>query len=114
MDLLKQIALILGCLAFGEAFVFLTDIKFPSSIIGLIVLWCLLKIRWVKVNQLKTVGDFLLRYMGLFFVAPCVAVIQYFDLIEQALWPIVISTLLSTIIVTGVTGWVHQILRKQK
>lgn len=114
MDILKQIAIILGCLAFGEATVYITQINFPSSIVGLITLLFLLKSGCVKVEQLKAVGDFLLRYMGLFFVPPCVAIIQYYQIIEASFWPIVVATLASTIMVVIVTGFVHQLLRKKQ
>lgn len=36
----------------------------------------------------------------------------YFDVITAQFWPIVIATLVSTILVLVVTGWVHQLVRK--
>ena len=36
----------------------------------------------------------------------------YFDVIEAEFWPIVIATVVSTVLVLVVTGWVHQIVRK--
>ena len=42
----------------------------------------------------------------------CVALMLYFDIIQAQFWPIVIATLVSTVLVLVVTGWVHQIVRK--
>lgn len=36
----------------------------------------------------------------------------YFDIIQAQFWPIVIATLVSTVLVLIVTGWVHQLVRK--
>ena len=36
----------------------------------------------------------------------------YFDIIAAEFWPIVIATLVSTVLVLVVTGWVHQLVRK--
>ena len=41
-----------------------------------------------------------------------VALMLYFDVITAQFWPIVIATLVSTILVLVVTGWVHQLVRK--
>jgi holin-like protein len=38
----------------------------------------------------------------------------YFDLIEAQLGPIVVATVVSTVVVLVVTGWVHQWMRKLK
>lgn len=114
MNLIKQLAVIAGCLAFGELIVYLTQIKLPSSIIGLVLLWSLLQLKWIKVESIKSVSDFLLQNMGIFFVPPCVAMLNYFDLISQAFWPIIIATVASTALVIFTTALTHQILRKKK
>ena len=44
--MIRQCAILFGCLALGELIVFLTDIKLPSSIIGMLLLT--LKIRLDK------------------------------------------------------------------
>lgn len=114
MNLIKQVAVIIGCLAFGELVVYLTGLKLPSSIIGLITLWMLLKIRWVKVESIGGISNFLIKNMGIFFVPPCVAMLNYFGILSKSIVPIVVATLISTVIVIFVTGFTHQLLRKKK
>ena len=46
--MIRQCAILFGCLALGELIVFLTDIKLPSSIIGMLLLTLFLKIRLDK------------------------------------------------------------------
>jgi holin-like protein len=60
------------------------------------------------------ISDFLVANLGFFFVPPGVALMLYFDLIRAQWIPIVVATVVSTVVVLVVTGWVHQVLRKRK
>ena len=46
--MIRQCAILFGCLALGELIVFLTGIKLPSSIIGMLLLTLFLKLGWIK------------------------------------------------------------------
>jgi len=97
----------------GEMVVKLTGIQLPASIIGMLLLTLFLKLGWVKLKWVKGISDFLVSNLPLFFVPPGVAMMLYLDIIKTSFWPIIISAVASTIIVLGVTGWVHQILRRK-
>ena len=99
--MIRQCSILFGCLALGELIVYLTGIKLPSSIIGMLLL------HWVQ-----GLSDFLVANLGFFFVPSGVALMLYFDIIAAEFWPIVIATLVSTVLVLVVTGWVHQLVRK--
>lgn len=112
--MVRQCAIIFGCLAVGEAIVWLTGISIPSSIIGMLLLTALLQFKIIKLEWVKGISDFLISNLGFFFVPPGVALMLYFDLVKAEFWPIVIATVVSTILVLITTGWVHQLLRKNK
>ncbi len=114
MNLVKQVAIVFGCLAFGELVVYLTHIALPSSIIGLITLFVLLQTKVVKIKDIDNFGSFLIKNMGIFFVPPCVALLNYFEVLSQSIIPILVATLISTILVIFFTGLTHQFLRKRK
>ena len=105
--MIRQCAILFGCLALGELIVYLTGIKLPSSIIGMLLLTLFLKLGWIKLHWVQGLSDFLVANLGFFFVPPGVALMLYFDVIAAEFWPIV-----STALVLVVTGWVHQIVRK--
>ena len=44
----RQLAIIIGCLAVGEFIVWLTGITIPSSILGMLLLTFLLKVKVIK------------------------------------------------------------------
>ena len=108
----RQLAIIIGCLAVGEFIVWLTGIKIPSSILGMLLLTFLLKVKVIKLEWVETISNFLVKNMGFFFVPPGVALMLYFDIIKAEIGPIVIATAISTIIVLVVTGWTHIVTRK--
>lgn len=110
--MVRQCAVLFGCLALGELVVFLTGIKLPSSIIGMLLLALFLKLEWVKLKWVQGLSDFLVANLGFFFVPSGVALMLYFDIIEAQFWPILIASVVSTLLVLVVTGWVHQIIRK--
>ncbi len=112
--MIRQCAILFGCLALGELVVLLTGIKLPSSIIGMLLLTLFLKLGWIKLHWVQGMSDFLVANLGFFFVPPGVALMLYFDIISAQFWPIVIASLISTLLVLVTTGWVHQLTRKLK
>ncbi len=110
--MIRQLAILFGCLALGELIIWITGIPLPSSILGMLILTLLLKLKIIRLEWVKTISDFLVANIGFFFVPPGVAIMLYFDIIKAEFWPIVISTAISTVIVLAVTGWVHQIYGK--
>ncbi|RJX33709.1 MAG: CidA/LrgA family protein [Oxalobacter sp.] len=112
--MLRQCTIIFVCLALAELFVYLTGIRFPSALIGMLMLTLFLKLRWIKLEWVKDISDFLLAHLGLFFVPPGVALMLHFDLIAAELLPIVVATLVSTIAVLAVTGWTYQWMRRKR
>lgn len=112
--MIRQCAILFGCLALGELVVYLTGVKLPSSIIGMLLLTLFLKLGWIKLHWVQGMSDFLVANLGFFFVPPGVAIMLYFDIIAAQFWPIAIATLISTLLVIVTTGWVHQLARKWK
>ncbi len=112
--MVQQCAVIFGCLALGELVVYLTGTDLPSSIIGMLVLTCLLKFKIVKLEKIQKISDFLVSNIGFFFVPPGIALMLYLDMIKEEFWPILVSAFVSTVLVLAVTGWVYQIANKKK
>lgn len=106
--MIRQCFIIFGCLALGELIVWLTGIPIPSSIVGMLLLAGLLQVKAIKLEWVKGMSDFLISNMGFFFVPPGVALMLYLDVIKAEFLPIVVATVVSTVLVLIVTGWVHQ------
>lgn len=114
IKMIRELFIILVCLAVGEVIVYFTGIPLPSSIIGMLFLTAGLHFKVVKLDWIQNIADFLLDNMVFFFIPPGVAIMCYLDLISTELIPILVSILGSTVLVLLSTSFTHQILRKIK
>ena len=110
--MVRQCFILFGCLALGELTVRTTGVKLPSSIIGMLLLTLLLKLKRTKLECVRGLTDFLIANLGFFYAPPGVALMLYFDLIRAEILPIALATLLSTVIVLIITGHTHQAVSK--
>lgn len=106
--MIRQLAILFGCLALGELIITLTHIPLPSSILGMLLLTLLLKLKVIRLEWVRSISDFLVTNIGFFFVPPGVAIMLYFDIIKAQFVPIVTASVVSTVLVLAITGWVHQ------
>jgi len=104
--MLKEIVIILGCLVLGNTVRHLTGLSIPGSVFGMIILLIFLKIGILKSIHVKKFSNFLLDHMGFFFVPVGVGIALYLDLIKAELLPILGASLISTLIILCVVGFV--------
>lgn len=110
--MIKQLFVILSCLALGHLVVWAAGIDFSGSIIGMLLMAAGLQMGIIKLDSVKEASDALISNMALFFVPNGVALMLYFDIIKAEFWPIVIATLVSTLVVLAATGWTYQLVRR--
>ena len=110
--MVRQCFILFGCMALGELVTKLTGVKLPSSIIGMLLLTLLLKLKVIKLEWVRGLTDFLIANLGFFFVPPGVALMLHFNLIKAELVPIVGATVVSTALVLLVTVQTHQVVAK--
>ena len=107
-----QCGLIFGFLAIGELIVWLTGIKLPSSIIGMLLLTACLQLKWINLRRVEGIANFLVKNLGFFFIPPGVALMLHLNIIKAQLLPIIAASVVSTVVVIIVTGQIHQLVRK--
>lgn len=78
--MIRQLAILFGCLALGELIIYLTHIPLPSSILGMLLLTLLLKLKVIRLEWVRSISDFLVGNIGFFFVPPGVAIMLYLTL----------------------------------
>ena len=91
----------------------------PGTIIGLILMFILLKTNALKIEKIENAVNFLLLNMTLFFMPPTVKIIDSYELLEKDLFKIIVIILVSTFLTMGITGKVVQLMidlkeRKEK
>ena len=116
MKLLKQFSLILVILALGEyiSYIISNFIVIPGSIIGIIILFLLLKIGIIKIDKVEDISNFLLDNMAIFFIPAGVSLIQSLDIISSNIIVLAITIIISTILVMSITAIVVEKMIKRK
>lgn len=97
----------------GELLHHFIPLPIPASIYGIVLLFLALETKILKVSDIKETSSFLIAIMPLMFLPPAVGVIESWNLLRESWFPYVIVTLISTVVVMGVSGRVTQgIIRK--
>lgn len=112
IGVIRALCIVFGCLAVGQAIVWVSGVRFPASILGMGVLFSLLQLGWVKAAWLQKMTDVLMQNLGLFLVPPCVAVMDYLQLVKDDFGSIFTATVISTLLVLLVTGKSHELIRR--
>lgn len=118
MKYLFQFGLIMLFVFLGEVMEHFIPLPIAGSIWGLLLLFFALVLGVVKLAWVEDVADWLHRVMGLFFVAPAVAIIDIWDDISS-IWPMLVVILVVayfvTMVMTGVTiqAWLGRRQKKQ-
>ena len=114
MKYLRQICLILLFSFAGELCRFLLPYPIPASIYGMMLLFAALALKLVRVDTVHETGAFLTSILPVIFVPPVVNLMDYWDHIRDDLVPLLTITVVSTVLVFAVSGWVTQLLMKNR
>ncbi|WP_068784061.1 CidA/LrgA family protein [Paenibacillus phocaensis] len=92
----------------------LLHLPIPGSILGIAVLFTLLKTGVVKLKWIERGANWLLAELLLFFIPSAVGVMQYIPLLESEGVRILIVVILSTVIVMVCSGFIASRIEKRK
>lgn len=115
MKYLKQFWIILLISALGEGLRVLLPFPIPASVYGLILMLAALMSGVLKLEQVQDTGDFLVEIMPVMFIPAGVGLLTSWSALQPIWLPVIIITILTTVIVMAVTGYVTQfVIRKEK
>lgn len=103
-NFLKGIILIFLVQFFSYFILKLLKIPFPSTILGIIILFFLLKFKIIKEIWIKDFCNFLIKNMILFFIPFFVGIVCYSDIILKNFWAIILTIFLTTTFVIVFVG----------
>jgi holin-like protein len=110
MRFVYQFCTILVITFVGEVIHKLIPLPIPASIYGLLLMLFCLKTKIVKLEKVKQAGELLLAIMPLMFIPAAVGLLTVWRELTDILLPVVIITLLTTIIVMAATGKMTQFI----
>lgn len=107
--------LIIICFSFaGEVLHNLIPLPFPASIYGILLLFIALELKLLKVSHIREVSTTLIMAMPVMFVPPAVGLINTWENVQNHWWQYLIITVLSTLVVMAVSGWLTQYIIKHR
>lgn len=103
--------IVFGCLFVGEIVIHFTKLPLPPSIIGLLLLFLLLSLKKVELSKVQSVAKTMLDYLAFMVVPICISIMQYLDIIKADAIPLLVGTIVSTLLVLFTTAKTHSIVR---
>ena len=108
MKYLRQFAIILFISLLGELLRVLIPLPIPASVYGLVLMLLALITGILKVHQVKEASAFLIEIMPVMFIPAGVGLLESWPALKPVWIPVVLITMLTTVIVMVVTGRVAQ------
>lgn len=115
MKYLKQFCIILFLSFLGEALRSMIPLPIPASVYGLVLMLGALASGILKVSQVRETSEFLIEIMPVMFIPAGVGLMDSWGVLKPVCIPVLLITVLTTVIVMGTTGAVtQQMIRKEK
>jgi holin-like protein len=99
---------LLAFLFVGDALAHVARLPLPGSVLGMLLLAGSLRLGWIRPALVHPAAELLIRHMALLFVPAGVGLMTYFGLLGREWLPIVAASIVSTMAVMGVVGWMQQ------
>ena len=116
MRILRQFFIIIFISFIAELLKLFIRLSIPASIYGLVIVLSLLLAGVMKVEQIKDVSYFLIEIMPIMFLPAAVCLIKAWPTLKPIFIPIIVITLVSTVLVMGISAKTTEfvILMKEK
>ena len=108
MRYLKQFTIILTISLLGEVLHYIIPLPVPASIYGLLLMLAALLTGVVKRDSVREAGAFLVEIMPVMFIPAAVGLLQAWGVLRPVWLPVAVITVVSTVLVMGVSGLVTQ------
>lgn len=114
MKYIRQFLTILLFCFLGELLKYLIPLPIPTSIYGLILMLTALLSGILKVDQVDDTAVFLIDIMPVMFIPAGVGLLSSIEALRPNLAAIIVITILTTVLVMGITGITAQFVMERK
>ena len=113
MSALSQVGVLMISLLIGTLLKMVIPIPIPATVYGMIVLFILLKLKTIKVEQVEPISSKLLANLAFLFVPAGVGMINEFDNLKGHVIVVCAIIFISNFLTLFVTGHVVQFIQKR-
>lgn len=110
---MQSFAWLVGFLFAGEIIEHVFQVPLPGNVIGMLLLFIALQMKWLKLEQVKGAANLLLSHMMLFFAPIIVGTIAYMDVLLDNLWVMAAVITVGTLAVLVGSGLSAMMLEKK-
>ncbi|GGW78367.1 CidA/LrgA family protein [Salegentibacter mishustinae] len=110
--MLKALAYIFGFLLLGELITYFFEIPIAGNILGMFLIFIALRLKLIKLQDVKPASDKLIKYLVLFFIPYGVGLMVYFEIIADYWMPISVAVIASTVITLYISAIIIEKLEK--
>lgn len=110
MKVVQGFAIIMAFFALGEAASILMGHFVPGSVVGMVLLFAALCLRWVDAERIRPVAQFLTRNMILLFIPTFMGIIDTWGLLRSSLLEWFVVLVITTIAVMAASGYSVQLV----
>ena len=114
MNLFREAIIIFGIYLLGVLITDITGVPIPGNVIGMVILFLLLYLKVIKVEQISTISNFFLEHLAFFFIPAGVGLISSFSVIKNIWLQLLIVCFVTTAITMICTGLVVQKIANKK
>ncbi len=112
---IKQICIILVICLIAEVMEYLIPLPIAASMYGLVLMLIALYTKIIPLKEVEGVSDFLTDNLAVMFIPPTVGIMASVEEMKQMVVPLVVISVVTTLLIMTVTGWVTQaIIRRKK
>jgi len=114
LQLVLGLLIIMLFLTMAKTIVSYFNSTFPSSILGMLMLFIALALKVVKLKWVEFTGNLVMKYLALLFIPIGVGLINYFDLIATHWLVIIFSLFFTTLLTLFIVGHCYQWLAREE
>lgn len=96
--MLKSLLYIFGFLLLGELLRYLFQLPIAGNILGMILIFIALRLKLIRIEDVKPASDKLIKYLVLFFIPYGVGLMAYYELIADYWIPISVAVIISSLL----------------
>lgn len=111
---IKQICIILVICLIAEAMEYFIPLPIAASMYGLVLMLIALTTKIIPLKEVENVSDFLTDNLSIMFIPPTVGIMASVEEIKQMFVPLVVISVVSTLLIMTVTGRVAQAIIRRK
>ena len=108
MKFVKQLLIILSISFIAEVMEYFIPLPVAASIYGLVLMLVGLVTGLIPLKEVEDAADFLVEIMPIMFIPATVGIMTSIEALKQMLVPLCVISIVSTVLVFGVTGRVAQ------